>query len=65
MKVGDLVELSSKGYSILWCRKLRYRTGVVVDVQPRHKRLHTIQVVWMGYGTQWIHRTYLKMVAKG
>ena len=65
MKVGDLVELSSKGRKILWCRNFRDITGVVVDMEPRRNRLHNIQVVWIGRGSWWIHRTYLKMVAKG
>jgi len=65
MKVGDLVELSSKGNNILWCKAYRNKTGIVVDVQPRDKRLHNIQVMWMNYGSGWAHRTYLKTVSRG
>jgi len=65
LKVGDLVELSSKGRNILWCRNLREKTGVVVEVATHSGRLHNIRVSWIGKGSWWIHRTYLKMVAKG
>ena len=65
MKVGDLVELSSKGHRILWCRKFRQKTGIVTDVQSKEKRLHTIQVMWMGKGSWWVHRDYVKTVSRG
>ncbi len=65
MKIGDLVELSSKGRGILWCRRYRDRTGIVVDVAAQNQRLHTVKVVFMNAGSVWIHRSYVKMVAKG
>ena len=65
MKTGDLVELSSKGKNILWCKQFRKKTGIVVDVQPKTKRLHTVQVMWMGKGSWWVHRTYLKTISRG
>jgi hypothetical protein len=65
MKVGDLVELSSKGNRTVWCRKFKKRTGIVVDVAARDKRLHTIQVMWMGKGSWWMHRDYVKTVSRG
>ena len=65
MKVGDLVELSSKGKRIQWCQKFKERTGIVVDVSTQDKRLYTIQVMWMGKGSQWMHRKYVKTVSRG
>ena len=65
MKIGDLVELSSKGKRIQWCHEFKERTGIVVDVSTKDKRLYTIQVMWMGKGSRWIHRTYVKTVSRG
>jgi len=65
MKTGDLVELSSKGSNIIWCQKFKKKKGIVIDVQPKRKRLHNVQVMWMNYGSRWMHRTYVKTVSRG
>lgn len=65
MQVGDLVELSSRGKGMLWCRHYKDSTAVVVEISEEIKRIHTIKVVWIDKGICWMHRSYLKMVAKG
>jgi len=65
VQVGDLVKLSSKGNNILWCKVYKNKAGIVVDTQPRNKRLHNIQVMWMNYGSRWVHRAYLKTISRG
>ena len=65
MKIGDLVELSGKGNGIHWCAKFQNQTGIVVDFKAKDVRLHSVQVMWLGKGSWWIHRTYLKVVSRG
>lgn len=78
MKVSDLVELSWRGKSTEWCTLYQNCVGVVVDVQPKIKRLHNVRVMWMNIKNpfsyhkimpyqrcRWISRNYLKIISKG
>ena len=64
MKVGDMVELSSSGRNTVYCRHLRNRTGIVVEIREKGKYMYPVVVSWLGYGQFSLLRSALKFVSK-
>ena len=64
MKVGDLVELSAAGRNTVYCRNLREKTGIVVEINSKANYMYPILVKWFG-GDQVRHlRNSLKFVSR-
>ncbi len=64
MKVGDLVELSASGHNLVYCRKLRGKTGIVVKVRSKETYMYPIVVNWFGAGQVGLLRSSLKFVSR-
>ena len=64
MKVGDMVELSSSGRNTVYCRHLRGRTGIIVEIREKGKYMYPIVVSWFGFGHMSHLRSQLKYISK-
>ena len=64
MQVGDLVELSASGRNTVYCRSLRNKTGIVVEIRQKGKYMYPIVVNWFGAGQVALLRTSLKFVSR-
>ena len=64
MKVGDMVELSSVGRNTVYCRKLRNKTGIVVEIRLKKDYMYPIVFMWFGYGQMALLRSALKFVSR-
>jgi len=62
MQVGDLVELSATGRKILYCRNLRKKQGIVVEMSDQG--MYPILVFWFGAGQHSHRRPTLKLLSK-
>ena len=62
MKVGDLVELSASGRKIVYCKKAREKTGIVVEMCKAG--MYPIIVFWFKSGQISHRRPTLKLVSK-
>ena len=62
MQVGDLVELSATGRKVFYCRNLRNKQGIVVDMLE--KGMYPIVVFWFGTGKVSLRRPTLKLINK-
>ena len=64
MKVGDMVELSASGRNTAYCRKLKGKTGIVVEIRSKESCMYPIVVSWFGAGRCALLRNSLKFVSK-
>jgi len=64
MKVGDMVELSAAGRNTMYCRSMRGKTGIVVEIRSKKKYMYPIVVNWIGVGNVGLLRNSLKFVSK-
>jgi hypothetical protein len=64
MKIGDLVELSSAGQNTLYCRNLRSKRGLIVEIRPKKDYMYPIVVNWFGAGRTTHLRSHLKYLSK-
>jgi predicted nucleic acid-binding Zn-ribbon protein len=64
VQVGDLVELSASGRNTVYCRHLRDRTGIVVEMRQKGKYMYPIVVSWFGFGQIALLRSALKFVSR-
>jgi len=64
MKVGDLVELSNAGRNTVYCRSMRGKTGIVVEIRSKKECMYPIVVNWIGVGNIELLRSSLKYVSK-
>lgn len=64
MKVGDLVELSAAGINTIYCRHLKEKTGIVVEIRSKEKYMYPIVVKWFGGGRVDLLRSSLKFVSR-
>jgi len=64
MKVGDMVELSAAGRNTMYCRSMRGKTGIVVEVRSKKEHMYPIVVNWIGVGNIKLLRDSLKFVSK-
>ena len=64
MKIGDLVELSASGYNTVYCRRLKGKTGIVVEIRSKEKYMYPILVSWLSYGQMALLRSALKFVSR-
>jgi hypothetical protein len=64
VKVGDMVELSASGRNTQYCRHLRNKTGIVVDVRSKNNYMYPIVVSWLGIGQVALLRSSLKFISR-
>ena len=64
MKVGDMVELSASGRGTQYCRHLRNKTGIVVEVRSKKNYMYPYVVSWFGVGQVALLRSSLKFVSR-
>jgi len=64
MKVGDMVELSASGRNTVYCRHLKGRTGIVVEIRQKGKYMYPVVVSWLGTGQVALLRSSLKFVSR-
>lgn len=64
MKIGDMVELSSAGHNTAYCRHLRGKKGIVVDVRSKKNYMYPYVVSWLGVGQVALLRSSLKFVSR-
>jgi len=64
VKVGDLVKLSSVGQNTIYCRALKNKTGLIVELRPKRKYMYPIVVSWFGFGHMSHLRSQLKYISK-
>ena len=64
MKVGDMVELSASGRNTVYCRHLKGRAGIVVEIRQKGKYMYPIVVSWLGTGQVALLRSSLKFVSR-
>ena len=64
MQVGDLVELSAAGRNTLYCRALRKKQGIIIEVRSKENYMYPIVINWFGAGRSTHLRSHLKYISK-